>query len=85
MENQWVASVKSTKLVKLAEILEVSTDYLLGISRSPDGRKLSPWDLGLLVKFESLNQEHREVLMAVLDTLLEVESQQSLRREPSTE
>jgi transcriptional regulator with XRE-family HTH domain len=85
IENGHVDSIGSAILVRIAHHLDVSTDYLLGLTADPRtprdwvGRELSRWEQGLLDKFAPLGDEHKAIVMALLDSLLEIASRRSRR------
>ena len=68
-------------LVKMAEILNVSVDYLLGrtddlgtpIGISPSSFSTSPSEQELILKFRKISPESQETILRVLETALQAE------------
>ena len=59
-------------LVKLAEALDVSIDYLMGRDDRPPPPKPSPWLANLLPELEALDKSGREAVKALVKGLKKI-------------
>ena len=75
IENGHVENIGCSVLVRLAKQLEVSTDYLLGLTTDPQfrrtavGHELTERERTLLRKFIDLPEEAQEMILAGLDAI----------------
>lgn len=66
---------------KLCNALDVSPNYLLGVTSSYDGRDLSVGEKKFLAKYRSLSEESQEYVSQLIDMVYKIENKSSEKAE----
>lgn len=66
---------------KLCDALDVSPNYLLGVTSSYDGSDLSVSEKEFLAKYRSLPEESQEYVLHLIDLIYEIENKSSEKAE----
>lgn len=75
------ASMSFNAMVAFCNALDVSPNYLLGVTSPYDGRDLSVREKEFLTKFRSLPEESQEYVSHLIDMIYKIETKSSEKAE----